>query len=209
VRLLLLSRYGGVWLDQDAWPLRSLLPLLRTNLQFVGAFEFPSAHTPIAHTNWHVLRIRRGSRLATRALHTLALYPYSDPSTWPRNSTSGLPIFGWNDGITGFMMSHNSAVDLDNHLAHVPMAWLDPADADCEPLVWASQARRNISDAAYFAALRHNPPFVYHSRYPKYAIPPDQPDSFIARLMRDLASNASRLSPRPVRRSNRVSSLSF
>ena len=39
LRLLLLYKHGGVWLDYDAVPLRSFGPLLRTGLQFVGRFH--------------------------------------------------------------------------------------------------------------------------------------------------------------------------
>ena len=196
LRLILLSKYGGTWLDQDAWPLRSLMPLLRTNLQFVGSFESVSVHEPIPHTNWHVLHMRRGSHLAERALHTLALYPLTDPSTWPRNSTSGEVIFGWNDGLTGYLTKHNSKHDPSNRLYHLPMSWFDPAETRCAPR-WSDEedgqrpGRLNITDETFRAKLHDRPPFVFHARFPKREVV--HADSFTARLMRAFASGHRRL----------------
>ncbi|KAG2491638.1 hypothetical protein HYH03_010009 [Edaphochlamys debaryana] len=71
VRLLLLHRYGGLWVDTDVVLLRDLYPVtVQIGLQY-----------NMRWTNNHVLYLHAGSPLATRMLRHVADMPYWDERT--------------------------------------------------------------------------------------------------------------------------------
>lgn len=121
VRLLLLSRYGGLWLDADAWLLRDAQPLLCLGRQF---------HPK---DNNHVLfRLpAQQSHLITKTLQAALLFPMQSPSKWPQLEASTyilsqtLPLRAWvyNSALLTYMQQQQDSGGKDKQLLRKWRQW--------------------------------------------------------------------------------------
>ena len=143
----------------------------------------------VTSINNFVLSLHKRSVLAQRIVNVLALYPWSDQTTWPLLSEEGQK-FGYNHGLLKFVLMHNSLQD-ENDILHVlPYSWFDPGSHTCERTWFNGSGHARISDIEYNEAQRQLP-FVYHSRYPNGPLGPKgefhpafSRTSFMGRLIR-------------------------
>lgn len=172
VRNLLLHNYGGIWLDNDAVPLRDLWNITAgLGLQLIPKF-------PRGHSNNHILYIAcPRSALAQRRLHHLVLFPYDFPDAWPRAPLTGLRHWVYNDALSEHTLAVQAStynisreVDGDFHAAlfagldppyddlevPMPMGWFDP--------VWACE----IDNLDFFQLTACGGAFIWHrlARHP-------------------------------------------
>ena len=95
MRVVLLWKYGGTWLDLDSWPLKDFSPLVKSNLSLIPGF----GGTPDG-INAHVIHTPRPrSKVLERAMHIMALCPYDDEAAWIARSRRNLTHWIYNDGI--------------------------------------------------------------------------------------------------------------
>lgn len=139
LRLLLLYKYGGVWLDQDALPTKPFDDEI-LKYPFAPAFDRVSKGM-----NNHVLALKSMSPLAERFIHTVALHPYNDKTVWFAKSARNITAWIYNDGIGHHIHSHNSLADKENVLHLYDMKLFDPS--------WTNSSCENA--------------YLIHTRYPK------------------------------------------
>lgn len=143
IRVVLLWKYGGTWLDLDSWPLKDFSPLVKSNLSFIPGFQgIPDG------INSHVVHTPRPrSKVLERAMHILALCPYDDEAAWIARSRRNLTHWIYNDGIWPHVHDLSARSIFQEERLHIfPMEPFDP---------WWSNTEVN------------NETYVYHSRYPK------------------------------------------
>mmetsp|Transcript_16851 Transcript_16851/g.31912 ORF Transcript_16851/g.31912 Transcript_16851/m.31912 type:complete len:408 (-) Transcript_16851:256-1479(-) len=141
VRNVLLHNYGGIWLDNDAVPLRDMWNITAG----IGLQLIPRNSR---HSNNHILYIAcPHSALAKRRLEHLVLFPYGFPDAWPRVPITGLRHWVYNDGLSEHTLAvqasmYNISHDVDgkplwtqtaglkeqydNLEVPMPMGWFDP-----------------------------------------------------------------------------------
>eukprot|EP00326_Haptolina_ericina_P029968 CAMPEP_0181170024 /NCGR_PEP_ID=MMETSP1096-20121128/1136_1 /TAXON_ID=156174 ORGANISM="Chrysochromulina ericina, Strain CCMP281" /NCGR_SAMPLE_ID=MMETSP1096 /ASSEMBLY_ACC=CAM_ASM_000453 /LENGTH=189 /DNA_ID=CAMNT_0023257539 /DNA_START=460 /DNA_END=1029 /DNA_ORIENTATION=+ len=163
--------------------------LLSVTCNLLSALSTTTSSAPCRDINNFVLSLHKRSVLAQRIVNVLALYPWSDETTWPLLSEEGRK-FGYNHGLLKFVLMHNSLQD-ENDILHVlPYSWFDPGSHTCERTWFNGSGHARISDIEYNEAQRQLP-FVYHSRYPKGPLGPNgefhpafSRSSFMGRLIR-------------------------
>jgi hypothetical protein len=166
-RHLILYKYGGLWLDSDAVPLRDMWNItVGVGLQFVPRF-----------TGWisngHVLYVRcHRSSLARRRLETITAFPYDHPKSWPRHPPSGAAIWVFNDGISehvrasqalAYSVSRSAesfdpvrVADLDWEDLEVsfPIGWFDPW--------WVCPALTKRNNTDFLNTVACDGTFIWH-----------------------------------------------
>jgi hypothetical protein len=162
IRNVILYNYGGLWLDNDAVPLRDLWPISAgLGLHFVPKFAG-------RHVNNHVMFSPcPRSPLLRRRLQALLLFPRNYPDAWPRDSNSKQRSWAWNDALSEhvrdwqalaynvtqpmqFVDPSTLAKDAWNDLEFAfPMQWFDPLWVSGKPYNTSSFRRRMVCSGAY------------------------------------------------------------
>jgi len=143
IRVVLLWKYGGTWLDLDSWPLKDFSPLIKSNISFIPGFRSvpEGINSHVVHTS------RPRSKVLERAMYILALCPYDDEPVWIAHSKRNLTHWIYNDGIWSHVYDLSAKSIFQEERLHIfPMEPFDP---------WWTNTEVN------------NETYVYHSRYPK------------------------------------------
>lgn len=121
VRNLLLHNYGGIWLDNDAVPLRDLWNITAV----LGLQMVPKFHG--SFTNGHFLYIRcPRSALARRRLEHLVLFPCKYQDAWPRTPLTGNMLRVYNDALPEHILAvqaarYNISKEIDGDLTSISL----------------------------------------------------------------------------------------
>ena len=124
-RILLLNRFGGIWLDTDDVLLRDLRPLL----EFAG--EFATKLTMSFYFNNNVLGVRPGSELSKGLVEIVCRLPYSrDTRQYCREVKEYCyPKWYWNHGVFQIAQREKLA------FVAYPMSFTDPAYGCYPPML--------------------------------------------------------------------------
>eukprot|EP00041_Stephanoeca_diplocostata_P023501 m.578799 g.578799 ORF g.578799 m.578799 type:complete len:763 (+) comp22309_c0_seq5:142-2430(+) len=124
-RILLLNKYGGIWLDTDDVLLRDLRPLF----EFSG--EFATKLTMSFYFNNNVLGIRRNSTLSRGLVDIVCQLPYSRDTRHYCEvvKTHCYPKWYWNNGVFQIAKRSNLGAVV------FPMSFTDPAYGCFPPML--------------------------------------------------------------------------
>ncbi|GAA5921001.1 hypothetical protein JCM1841_003251 [Sporobolomyces salmonicolor] len=155
IRLLLLSKYGGIWLDADSVPLRDFTPLIRSG---------PAVPTDGGTINNNVLIYGpTWSGVGQRVLELACQMPYNVTTVKERFPDFQMwePSYWlYNAGVSRLCRTR------DCGLGHIPIAWVDM-------MYWSPSGVAPCEAHAYdpnkpLPATVHGP-FAYHSRMTKHS----------------------------------------
>ncbi|CAM9109770.1 unnamed protein product [Phaeothamnion confervicola] len=156
-RVLILWRYGGVWLDADTLLLRDLMSLV----QMLGPFAPRNNwNTNTLQHNNHVLYFgsQPGSTVASRLMPAICYKLPFDPSLWR---------FSWDEGEANRYMVWNVGLlsrceKKGCGLSPAPMAWVDP-DMMCGGCSAVCRKDFGMALAGPPATIKNA--FVWHARW--------------------------------------------
>lgn len=119
VRMMILHKYGGVWVDTDTIILRDLRPLA----EWLG--EFAAKVTLSAYYNNNVLGIRKKSPVAKKMLDYICQTPFTGRSNAQEYcqvvGTPCYPKWWWNHGIIQMAVRNSIGLSI------VPWSFTDPS----------------------------------------------------------------------------------
>ena len=189
VRNLILHNYGHIWLDNDAVPLRDLLPITTgIGYQFIPAFQ--------QHSNGHVLFLYPHSKLSIRILSNLVQFPMKFvqetkkyvPDEWPLQPQTKLEGWVYNDALPLLTKKQEplNYTEDENRQFWYDIAWFDPLWRSCLSRPYdLTDVYNTTLGRQLVKELSCNIFFVLHTRYPRTK-PSTFNDSLIYRLIKHI-----------------------
>lgn len=188
VRILVLNKYGGMWMDNDVVLYQDLTHLLSVSYQFVMRWM-----------NLHIMRMEKGSPLMQRALRLATSLPLNHPSfeetiinklCKPNGYYQIVAArYGYTDIYNGclfrLLLRFNNTGPPDAVLHDMPLGWWDHDWKGC------FNSRRNITDTKWREVATHF--LAMHNRYPGDPAvasddTPDPQNTPLSRVIRTVAA---------------------
>eukprot|EP00041_Stephanoeca_diplocostata_P024867 m.640383 g.640383 ORF g.640383 m.640383 type:complete len:665 (-) comp22621_c0_seq1:127-2121(-) len=154
LRLLILHKYGGLWVDTDSIILRNL----QNVLEYFG--EFAAKVTMAPYYNNNVLGLRRGSDTALKLIDYVCMTPYSR-DTRRYCSIVGAPCYPkwyWNHGVI------QMAVRDRLPLVIIPWSYTDPAYGCYPPMLLSGAGGQRHGGSLEDSLEMIRGAFVLHTR---------------------------------------------
>ena len=184
-RILILHRFGGIWVDTDTLMLRDMRPLI----EFAG--EFASKLTMSHYYNNNVMGMRAGSNIGAKMIEDMVATPFQQGERHYCRYVGNpcYPKWTWNHGLIQLAVRHNRG------MVAFPTQFTDPAYACFPPWLLAKSGGMPMRDFnVYEIAEFIRGAFTLHTRAYN-ADKPIHPKSNYGRLYKLAREGAAREEP--------------